>query len=134
MEYGDITVQDEAVILPLTFMGSFTRDLTVADGTQGITGIGFRPSYVHFIAGINVNAAVSFGFDNGVTGQLMANYHNNTANTFTRNSTRSIRAVVSNPDDYDGFISSMDIDGFTITWDRVNAPSGSLVTLFMAVK
>jgi hypothetical protein len=48
MEYGDITRQNESVQNPLPVIIFISRDNTLADGNQAITGVGFKPSYVHF--------------------------------------------------------------------------------------
>lgn len=138
MKQGDVTTQDEAVLLPAAFQGTFNRDLTIASGNQSITGVGFRPS------SIIVYAATLFtsppimswgqGGDNGAggiadrslfqkfnedydVGSLTMNYQGD--GPLTR---------------YSANLISFDADGFTLTWTKSGATTGTLVHVFLAFK
>jgi hypothetical protein len=143
MDYGDISVQDSATFtrgnastnLPVPFIGTFSRDISLASGTQGVTGIGFTPTLVLFSGGIGTSQFHTLlGADNG--SQAQAEYlHDGTNTQFNSlGGTDSIRVDTSGSTRYDGFITSMDADGFTIDWTRVGAPTGTANLYFIAFK
>lgn len=104
--------------------GSFTRDLSIASGTQAVTGVGFKPRLVELIANLGGNAATSLGKDDGASPQCFYNNHHISANTWDNNTTVSVNLILSGAS-YAGVISSMDADGFTMSWTKGASPTGT---------
>ena len=100
----------------------FTRDTTVASGTQAVTGIGFKPKAVIFIGNEPSTLEWSLGYDIGtarfVTTRTPTVYE--TSVSYSIYDTEALGAT-----EYDGLISSFDVDGFTVTWTKVGSPTGT---------
>jgi len=102
---------------------SFTRDISIAAGTQAVTGVGFKGSHAFFLSMINGGLYMCQGFDNGVVP-----YHilANAWTTWHIDSTYSVLGVGADLANYlVGRITSWDSDGFTITWGKVGTPAGT---------
>ena len=138
MKQGDVTTQDEAVILPANKCVAFTRDMTLASGTQAITGVGFRPSSVIFLcASSPALGAGSVGLDDTSSGRsAWVNENEDITDQFLhRSGGITIEATVGNPSiRYFGNVQSFDVDGITIIWTRGGAATGTLLGSFMAFK
>ncbi len=116
-------------------VGSFTRDVSVASGTQAITGVGFKPSSVIFSANIGTTPAASWdGFDDGTVHTTMADYSFGSADTYNVYTDRSIELITAAGKEYSGLISSIDSDGFTITWTKTSTPTGTATIIYMAFR
>ena len=121
-------------------IGTFTRDISTADGTQAVTGVGFQPTHIIFKGNVNaVAGGFSVGFDDGTARRTSAADGSNASTFIDGHSTYDISilcrdvAGVSGAS-YEGKASSLDADGFTITWNKINSPTGSLVVYYMAFK
>ena len=121
-------------------IGTFTRDISTADGTQAVTGVGFQPTHIIFKGNVNATAGgFSVGFDDGTTRSTSGADGSNASTFIAGHSTADISilcrdvAGVSGAS-YEGKASSFDADGFTITWNKINSPTGSLVVYYMAFK
>ena len=116
-------------------LGSFTRDTSVASGTQAVTGVGFKAKVVVFLMQHAATAGASIGVDNATTVFSIINNHNGTANTWNNSGAESIFDVQSGTLDYRGHISTMDADGFTISWTRTGTtPSGTITVYYLALR
>ncbi len=109
------------LIIPKVKIGNSTRS---ASGLQSVTGIGFKPSVVVFFASDAVvsNANLSWGFDDGTTHMCME--LNEDGGAIHMDYAKSMAVNSGGGDDIDGYISTMNSDGFTITWAL--SGSGSL--------
>ncbi len=132
VQIGDMTIQDEAVVLPATALATFSRASGAGNGSVGYTGIGFKPSYVIFIMASNNEPSSSWGFDNAVINTYVQTPENEGAPTSGtwqiegKGGEGSILYVdVSGAGEINGFISSMDSDGFTIDWTQTGTPGHS---------
>jgi hypothetical protein len=114
-------------------VGSFTRDTSLASGTQAITGVGFQPRAVILLASVDGTPEVSIGFTDGVTSGVIYNYHNVTANAWTVY-TSIIALVQSAIINLLGTLSSLDADGFTISWVKTGAKTGTATIKYMAIR
>ena len=112
--------------------GATSRDLSLATGTQAITGVGFKPRYVQFFANVTGNAATSIGQDDGGGAACIFNEHNILANTWNRNATISIFMRMGSGVQQTATIQSMDADGFTISWVKTGAPTGTADIYYVA--
>ena len=136
MKQGDVTTQDEAVVLPSAKVTNFTRDMSIASGTQVVTGVGFRPSHIIFQCSVDGGVGrMSIGFqDNAFIVRCISDFENVGAGQWSPINGNSISANLNVTTGYNGFASSYDIDGFTITWTKVMSPTGTLNIQFMAFK
>lgn len=116
-------------------VGNFTRDMTLAAGTQAITGLGFKPSTIIFFANTNDTPQASWGFtDSSGQQSFVADEHNAVANSYANATSDSIIAYQSGIIYYRGDVSSFDSDGFTVNWDKGGSPTGTLTVHYLAFR
>lgn len=112
-------------------VGSFTRDIAIADGTQAITGVGFKPSAVIFLAGKSTTTFMSVGFDDGTSCGRIFDY---TGGNYYTDNVYSVGLFVSGGVDSNAKIVSLDADGFTLTWLKEGAPTGIVTVNYLAFR
>lgn len=113
-------------------ISSFTRDTALASGSVSYTGIGFRPQTIIFLANQTTTDEMSIGFDNSTSRLSLGQ---TSAGVWEVFATFSIVLIETNGvASYKGLITSMDDDGFTISWTREGTPSGTGVVLLMAFR
>lgn len=107
-----------------------TRDLTAATGTVAYTGAGFKPRAVLAFGAVNFSIG-SFGFgDSALANRAIHNTGGGTS--FYGSSALILFETVSN--NYQtGALASMDSDGFSITWTKVNTPTGTANLYFLCL-
>ena len=132
-----LSIGDGTTIVPSTpqfNVNTFTRDTATASGTQAITGVGFKPKYVMFWSVKNASTAASLnGYDDGTTAACLQD--SGTADTYTFQSAESLSTTeLGTSNVYKGHITSLDTDGFTITWTKVNTPTGNVTNYFTAFR
>lgn len=110
-------------------IGSFTRDTSLASGTQAITGIGFKPSNILFLSAVT-GSQVSLGIDNGTTGVDLNNSYLNSwgGDSFSISLYETISAYCR------GKIATMDTDGFTFSWTMGGAKTGTALIYYLALR
>lgn len=112
-------------------VGMFTRDMTLASGTQTITGIGFTPSVIIFFSIAQNTEGASWGIDDLTEHECVYQKWNGSCDTYhghcieLRHSSGNIQHAI---------ISSMDSDGFTLTWTKTASPTGNGFIKFLALK
>lgn len=111
-------------------IGTFTRDTSIATGTQAVSGVGFKPSHVIFMAVQEGAVEFSIGFDDGTLKSAIANY----ATAWARSSVVSIFDYQSSGNYYRGLITTLGVDGFTITWTRTGTPTGTIDVYYLAFR
>jgi hypothetical protein len=112
---------------------TFTRNLTTATGTQTVTGAGFTPSLVLFMATISGVNTFSLGYDNGSGAATSYCIQLNTA-TWVVTSNASI-IITSGAGAFQvGFISSFNSDGFVVSWTKTGSPTGTGTTYALVFK
>jgi len=122
---GDITQTDESVQLPSPKVVRFTRDTSLATGTQAVSGVGFRPSAIIFIKVKSPSTGTySVGFDDLVTPDSVFDTHNVVADSWEQSFSFSLVDHQGSSIVYNGLVQSFDADGFTISWARVGATTG----------
>ena len=115
-------------------LGTFERDQATASGTQAVTGVGFKPSHVIFLANQQTSLKGSVGFDDGTLAYSILNYGATIASSWALNSGNSIFLHEGAGVAYYGKITTLGSDGFTITWTRDGAPTGTGLIYFMAFR
>lgn len=113
-------------------IGTFSRDTTLASGTQSVTGVGFRPYFLYFLGAEGGTREVTWGFENGTTRQGIAAEGGAAGTTFAPQAGRSARFDEGGSNIYDITSATMDIDGFTVTWDKTGSPTGTVTVQYMA--
>jgi hypothetical protein len=103
-----------------------TRDMTTATGTQAVTGVGFKPSYIHFYYGVTDATYGGVGVADTSNGAAFVSRHAVTTDSFVTDGTNSIVVFQTAGNEYLGVLQSMDEDGFTISWTKVGSPTGTL--------
>ena len=116
-------------------IGTFSIDTATASGTQVVSGIGFKPSHVDFFASIPNTSEFSIGFDDGTNYYAGYNRQAVGADTWTRTSTDgSIFLLQSSGVNYAGHITTLGADGFTITWIKAGAKTGTAYIYYKAYR
>lgn len=109
-------------------LGTFDRDISLTTDLA-ITGVGFTPKAVDFLT--YFSSAVSQGFDNVTAKYSITTY--GTTPTYYSNSA-GLQATVDGSNYMIGYISTMDSDGFTLSFSKVGAPTGSIAVYFKAYR
>ena len=115
-------------------VGTFTRDTSLASGTQAVTGVGFTPKAVIFFAAVDTTSRFSVGFDDGTNSYLITDREGIAAATWRVLSTFSIEMVTNGSDIYQGEITTLGTDGFTITWTKIGTPTGTATIFYLALR
>src|SRR5574337_132278 len=108
---------------------SFTRNMTLASGTQAVTGVGFKPVAAIFFAIRDSTSEASWGLDDFTTHLVLADGHTLTADTFIQRTDESILLIQGGGNGYRGHVSSWDADGCTITWTQENVAKTGTATI-----
>jgi hypothetical protein len=112
-----------------------TRDLSAATGNVAYTGVGFAPRAI--IGNWSVDATATFGFgmvDLKLAGSNASYYGSNL--TTGAAGTSFITAFLADgaADKYQtAALVSADIDGFTLSWTKTGAPTGTLKLSFLCL-
>ena len=115
-------------------IGTFTRDLTTASGTQNVTGIGFTPTQVFMMGAINGSTVVSFGLDDGTTHGSVFNDYQDIANSGGLLTTFSVIAVTAVGNTFQqAKITALASDQFTLTWTKTGSPPGTITMFYLAL-
>jgi len=116
-------------------VGSFTRNTALASGDQVVGGVGFEPKAVYFFnAQDSVVGEMSLGMDDGIGHKCITDRHNVVPDQWDRAAGSSILVYEAGATLYYGHVSSFSSDGFTISWVRGGAPSGTLTIIYLAIR
>ena len=113
------------------FVGTFTRDTTLASGTQSITGVGFQPSALIFFMGGGDTTINSKGFTDGASDFCIAEGASQGQPADAIYFDQGVGSYVGRIDSSSG---SLDSDGFTVDWLRVSAPTLTLTIQYLAIR
>lgn len=113
------------------FMGSISRDSSLTSNLA-VTGLGFKPRLVWFLAGYPGGFSGSWGWDDGTTAQMLANTLN-TSPIFDPLAYSSFYA--SSPSNTNkAKITTLDSDGFTLAFTKTGTPTGTWTIYYLAFK
>jgi hypothetical protein len=134
-KFGDIQYYGEDKTTRFK-VGSFTRDSSLASGTQSVTGVGFKPKAIIFLAGQNVaTIEKSIGLDDGTTVCQFTDNGGASAGQWVIDcGYASITDVESAGNYYTGKISSFDSDGFTLSWTKAGSQTGTINIGYLAFR
>lgn len=113
--------------------GTFTRDAAGTTANVAYTGVGFVPTSIVFTAVVSGAVLQSVGFaDSAKGGKVIARAFdgNNYANLYTDACIAIAQATGSN--DQWAKVATYDADGFTLTWTKVNSPTGTITVDYIA--
>lgn len=121
---------------PATFfkVSNFTRDTSLASGSQAITGIGFKPKAIIFFVAQGNSSEVSWGFSDGSQDHCIFDNHPSISDTYDDSALQSILVNEGSGNFYNGKVNSLDIDGFTMSWVKTGSPTGTLVISYLAIR
>ncbi len=117
-------------------VSNFTRDTSLSSGSQAITGIGFKPRAIIFLAIQPSSTEASWGFSDGGIDEDKSLYdnHQNAPDTYSATGGQSILLSESAANIYSGNIDSFDADGFTFAWTKTGSPTGTANILYLAIR
>ena len=116
-------------------VGSFTRDVSTASGTQAVTGVGFMPKAIIFIAGFTTpSGQTSIGFSDGTNHFDAYDNFGITADTWGVITSQCITLTFTGVNSYTGVVSALGADGFTITWTKNGTPTGTATIGYLALR
>lgn len=111
-------------------VGSFTRDVSLASGTQVVSGLTFNPKAFIFFAALSNTIAFSAGVDDAtVRGAVVAR---GAGNYITAANGIQVE-LVAGTDIYTGGVSAKDATSFTITWTKIGSPTGTVTVYYLAL-
>ena len=105
-----------------SFVGTFTRDVSLASGSVSYTGVGFQPSGGTFFATVASTTTYSWGMDDSTHHSCIAHINNDTSDTW---SSEAIAIEPNGSNSQVGHVISWDTDGFTISWTKTGTPTGT---------
>lgn len=111
--------------------GNFTRDTSLATGTQAVTGLGFQPTAVIFFSLQISTREASWGFDDGTSPLTLAD-DQLSSGTYEIVFRSIYLEETSGSANYEGLVQSFDSDGFTMSWTKTGSPTGTAQILYMA--
>jgi hypothetical protein len=125
-----------ALTAPVMKIGSFTRDISTASGTQAITGVGFTPRAVIFLSGVNFGQQMSIGLDMGMAAgaYVIGSMNAAAAGHWLATPAASIYFIAGESDNCNGRVQSFDSDGFTVIWTKNGSPTGTGQVYYLAIK
>lgn len=115
-------------------VGAFTRDISLASGTQAVTGVGFQPKAIIFFACQNASVKASWGVSDGTTDGATGDIHGQAATQYNTTTSDCIDVRENAADVYQGDVSALGADGFTINWTKVGTPTGTLNVNYLAIR
>ena len=132
VQIGDMTIQDEAVILPAPFAVNFTRDMTAASGNVSYTGFGGIPRALIINTGVNGGVLATFGLaGNNLSGGCI--FYQTAGTLQSPAQTSEIINLFDGANQQRADLLSFDNDGFTLTWTKTGTPTGTASILVMAL-
>ncbi len=112
-------------------MGLFTRDMTAATGNVSYTGVGFKPAGLFFFGGISATLTHTIGAHFLTFTGSLAYYANNTVNL---DNNYGIALHVDGVNHQKAGISTLDSDGFTLTWTKTASPTGTATIYYLVFR
>lgn len=114
-------------------VGTFTRDTSMASGTQAITGVGFTPRAIMFLANQASTTESSVGFSDGSAHQCLTDRGADGVGQSTLNAVAIF--LYENGAAYTtATVQSLDTDGFTLNWTKTGSPTGTGDIAYLAFR
>ncbi len=116
-------------------VGTFIRTIAEGDGNQVITGLGFTPKAVFFVALDPGTKEASWGFDSVAIGSPtgVGIFFDPNTSFYETSGSKSIHVAESGSTYIEGSIVSTEVDGFTFSWGVVGSPTGTIEVFYSAI-
>ena len=126
-------------MLPVGFqakakVSTFNFSASTAPSSVPITGVGFKPSAICFLASTNGTSTMSFGVDDGSFHFGVGDDGADVSGTYFLRNTESILYAQAAGATCLGHIASFDNDGFTVSFSKTGAPVGVIVVGYLAIR
>lgn len=126
---------DKVLNEPRFKVGYFTRDISLASGTQAVTGVGHKPSAVIFLAVVDGTAKASWGLDDGSSARAITDSNGVTADTYADTGVGTSILLYQAAATYSwAVILTKDSDGFTLNWTKMGLPTGTAVIMYLSFR
>lgn len=112
--------------------GTFTRDVSLATGTQTITGVGFKPAGVTIYGVVGTTSMASWGMSDCSTQANLDDVNQVVANSYQLDTNYIITFQDGLGNIYNGGLSSCNDDGFTISWAKTGSITGTATMVYQA--
>lgn len=123
------------IAINLYKIGTFTRDMTAATGSVAYTGVGFKPKAVIFLCGVTGGSTWgSIGFTDGTSDVSWYNNHASSADSWVLNVANSIDGTTGSGAAQVTTTTSLDADGFTLSWTKIGSPTGTATVAYLALR
>lgn len=112
-----------------------TRDLTAANGNVSYTGVGFQPTCLIVLSAISTSAIIASSWGIADSAKNISTVWHYTDGTFGTAS-NSLVLVAAGAGAYQQItaIVSYNADGFTLTWAKTGAPTGTLTISILCLR
>lgn len=117
-------------------LGTFTRDVSQTTD-QVITGVGFQPDFIEFMACINENTPASIGWDNCQASGHYSLYDEDKYADDNYGISEGSESIVIYTAQYvygSAHVSAVGADGFTLDWSKQGSPTGTAKIVYKAIK
>jgi len=115
-------------------VGTTTRDMTLASGTQTVSGLGMTPkAVIVFAARATGIGQASFGFSDSTTDQSQLDDSQSTADEWAHDTTNAIAVDQGGTGSYRGNLGNFVSGAFDIVWTKTSSPVGSMRIDFLAI-
>jgi hypothetical protein len=115
------------------FVGSFTRDLSLASGSVAYTGVGFKPRAIIFIGAIAaVVGGATWGAFDGTNNQAIR--AQTTAGQFSLANNSAFEIIISGGNLQTATVSALGDDGFTLAYTKTGTPTGTATIKYIALR
>ena len=112
-------------------IGTFTREFSAPSGDVSYTGVGFKPSFIIALAGVQNNTEGMFSIGFGMLG-AHGSMSQDAQSHRLMGTSNLVDFTGTPPDGQYGAIISMDDDGFTLRWTKLGSPSGTITVVYLA--
>lgn len=115
------------------FKGSLTRDLSAASGDVSYAGVGFKPHLIIFMGAVASTTKACWGIATEAGQFSLDQDAPDGVDWMITDLTQCIGFIQAVGDLHVALLKSMDADGFTLTWAKSGAPTGSATIGYVAL-
>lgn len=117
---------------PSVKVGYFTRDISLAAGTQDVTGLGFTPRWVMLMGAVpGANIRASWGFSDLTSNTAQYDDTGTSADTYNYTNAHALMMRNTNATEAMASVSGIS-DGFRLTWTKSGSPTGTARIHYLA--
>jgi hypothetical protein len=129
-----LALTSAATFPSMSKVGVFTYDTATASGTQAITGVGFTPSALTLFAALDTAGQASYGIGAPDMNRCVVDKQNWVSNYWVPHADNAIYMIQTSSIYSGGIVQSFDADGFTISWTKTGAKTGTVFVYYTAVR